>query len=561
MNEWNKLIKDENINSSDVLNSRINNISILNKYKIFYSISLNKQKRHNDEKIIIKKLIKEPKLNLTLEFQKYIYKIFLLISFLIFLKFGIKYILNKIHKDTLIPILDPPISHRNKLNYFNYKYEVPKDEYEFCNSFEPFESFNKRFKMQPIDVCRGLKSSHVCYQNNQLHYGAKSGIICKMENLVIDPSKWKEDGYTYFGPVDAKTRGCPILEHGFFNMKCEYRNKLNNINEIYDVYYNSWNYDYDSWKTEEELAPGKIVFFISRNQDSPNVYFGGIGIINALAMIYYFKLDPEKIQVVFLESMKIENDPYYDFYRLMISRGGNPIHIRDLKKKYHISTAIHVPINWDSPCFILFNKIPVCKYQTKSFYLLNQFIDKYMNIPKFTEPLSYDKETFYYPKSVKNPNSSKYKKYVTFQWRKAWPRGRKGQGRLIGNGPKLVEKIAKILPKNILVRLVDTASLTMIEQISLMRKTDYYIGVHGAGLFLSVFLPTTSILHEISLKRKTNNLLLMSFLSGHRTFCDIWDAPVVTKDESEYVYFDPDSVAKSVLKHMNEENFFNKKKK
>ena len=179
-----------------------------------------------------------------------------------------------------------------------------------------------------------------------------------------------------------------------------------------------------------------------------------------------------------------------------------------------------------------------------------------MNNQNFTEPLKYDNETFYYSKSIKNPNSPKYKKYVTFQWRKAWPLGRKGQGRLIGNGPEIVEKITKILPKNILVRLVDTASLTMIEQISLMRKTDYYIGVHGAGLFLGVFLPTTSILHEISLIKKTNNLLFMSSLSGHKTFCDIWNATVIIKDESEYVYFDPDSVAESVLKHMKEVNFF-----
>ena len=53
----------------------------------------------------------------------------------------------------------------------------------------------------------------------------------------------------------------------------------------------------------------------------------------------------------------------------------------------------------------------------------------------------------------------------------------------------------------------------------------------------------------------------MSNLSGHKTFCDIWKATVEIKDESAYVYFDPDSVAKSALKHMNETNFFHKKKK
>ena len=60
--------------------------------------------------------------------------------------------------------------------------------------------------------------------------------------------------------------------------------------------------------------------------------------------------------------------------------------------------------------------------------------------------------------------------------------------------------------------------------------------MHGAGLFLSVFLPTTSILHEISLKRKTNNLLFMSRLSGHKTFCDIFSSNVYLKeiDGSEF---------------------------
>ena len=121
----------------------------------------------------------------------------------------------------------------------------------------------------------------------------------------------------------------------------------------------------------------------------------------------------------------------------------------------------------------------------------------------------------------------------------------------------MIEKLAEVLPKNILIRLVDTASLSYKEQISIMRKTDYYIGVHGAGLFLSVFMPTTSILHEISLKKKTNNLLLMSNLSGHKTFSDIWNAKVQNLDGSQYVYFDPNEVAKSVLNHMNSSNFFN----
>ena len=496
------------------------------------------------------------------------YFIFINSIFLIFVKlYGIKFIYSLVYPpyvDTLLPILNSQEiinikNNKENLDIFPY-YEVPNNETRQCILYDPFNAFKTRFEKNQIDICRSSKSSHVCYLNNIRYFASPNGLICKMENFDIDPSKWKPDGLSYqLGPINNTNRGCPILENGFFNMKCD-EPQITNIenypyNKLYKVYLNSWNYNYNNIK-EEELAPGKIVFFISRNQDSPNLYFGGSAIINAISMIYYFRINPEQIQVVFLESMRLDNDPYYDFYKDMISRGGEPIHIRDLNKKYHISKAVHVPINWDTPCFILFKQIPRCKYQAKAFFYLNEYIDKYMNISNFIEPLTYDNETFYYPKSVVDPNSPKYTKFVTFQWRKAWPRGRKGQERLIGNGPEMIEKLAEVLPKNILIRLVDTASLTIKEQISIMRKTDYYIGVHGAGLFLSVFMPTTSILHEISLRKKTNNLLLMSSLSGHRIFCDIWDARVQDIDGSKYVYFNPNIIANSVLRHMNSTNFF-----
>ena len=426
-----------------------------------------------------------------------------------------------------------------------------------CLEYDPFSSFEKRLNESSVDLCKSSNSNHICYKNNINNYRAKNGVVCKMENVVIDPSKWKEDGYTYLGPVNSITKGCPILEKGFFNMKCESTNSISKCNVMYRTYFYSWNYNYNnSDNQEEELAPGKTVFFISRNQDSPNLFFGGAGIINALALIYLFKLQPENIQVVFLESMILNNDPYYIFYKEVISRGGTPIHIKELKKKYHISSAIHVPINWDSPCFILFSKLPHCKNPTKTFIYLNKYVDKYLNISNFTEPLKYDNETFYYSKTVTDPNSSKYTKFVTVQWRKAWPKGRKGQNRLLGNGPEILEKLTEILPKNILVRLVDTASLTLTEQISIMKKTDYFLGVHGAGLFLSVFLPAKSIVHEISLKSKTKNLLFMSILSGHKTFCDIWDIEQKEINGSNYAFFDPFSVAQAVVEHMSESNFF-----
>ena len=446
------------------------------------------------------------------------------------------------------------------IDIINDEYKVPGDENFYCKRFDPFKLIEDRFKKYPIEFCDTKTTNHICYKNLDDYFNKKNGLICKMINVVIDPSKWKSSGLNFsLGPVDNKTYGFPLLSKGFFNIDCKSKLDLSFSfnNEMYSHYINSWNYGYKSNEKYEELAPNKTVFFVSRNQDSPNIFFGGSGIINALALIKYLNLKPENIQVVFLESMFLNRDPSYIFYKNLISRGGEPIHIRNLTKKYHVSNAIHVPIMWDSPLTYKFFKIPTCKYQSKAYYYLNQYVNKYINISEFHDTMNYDNQTFYYSKTVKDPSSSIYKKFLTFQWRRQYPKGRKGQVRILGNGPEIVEKLVEKLPKNILVRLVDTAKLSMVKQISIIKKTDYFLGIHGAGLFLSAFMPTTSILHEISTPKKTINLLLVSNLSGHKTFSDILNATIKTINDCEYQFYDPEQVTSSVLKHMDENNFFN----
>ena len=349
--------------------------------------------------------------------------------------------------------------------------------------------------------------------------------------------------YIYKGPVDKINRGSPILSKGFFNIKCKLQKNFRG-NQIYNNYFKSFNYEYES-KNEDikELSPGKTVLLISRNQDSPNIFHGLSEIINVLSIMYFFNLKPENIQVVFLESMRFRNDPFYEIYENMISRGGKPIDIRNIKQKYHISSAIHVPINWDSPVFIdinVPNGYPDCKYSTQTYNIFNSLINKYLNIPNFQDSFISDNKIFYYPKSViqyfKLNNS--FNKSITIQWRKVWPEGRIFQKRILGNGPELADKLSSILPKNYLIRLVDTASLSIIDQISIMRKTDYLIGIHGAGLSLSIFMPLHSILHEILPKKNIKVLVLMSALSGHKIYSDIIKSDYKLINNNDVYFFD-----------------------
>ena len=424
-----------------------------------------------------------------------------------------------------------------------------------CEELDPINLFNKRLQVQPTTICQNGESYHICYKDDNELFASPNGVLCKMKNIILDPSKWKEGGYIYKGPVDEKSRGCPVLSKGFFNMKCETYKNYSGYDFIYDNYFNGWNYKYDNINEElEELAPGKTIFFLSRNQDSPNLFHGGSEFVNVVSLLHLFDKNPEDIQIVFLDSIVINDDPFYDLYKNLISRGGEPIYIRNLTKKYRVSSAIHVPINWDSPCFLNSEKVPSCQHPTKTYKFYNGLVDLYMDIPKFKDTFVSDNQIFYYPKSIIDSHKSNinFTKIVTFQWRRVWPKGRTRQKRILGNGPELADKLASKLPKNILLRLIDTAALPISQQISILRETDYYVGIHGAGLTLSIFAPNHCILHEVLPDINMIGLVLMGALSGHKTYSDIIESNIKDIDGNENVFFDPDSFVDVVIEHMKE---------
>ena len=433
-----------------------------------------------------------------------------------------------------------------------------EDNYK-CNQYDPIYVMGQRFKRNPLNLCRSNKSQHICFQSSKYDFYNKFyrfpyGVICMMKNFTIDPLKSKQTNLIYRGPIDKLARGSPILFKGFFNINCEKNFIHNNYSKLYSNYFNSWNYISDDENNDiEELAPGKTVFFISRNEDSPNLFHGFSEIINCLSIIYILDLKPEDIQIIFLESMNLNRETLYDLYTQIISRDNKPIYIRDLNKKYHISSGVHIPIGADSPLFMMID-IPDCKYSTITYQIINKLINKYLNISKYKDIFNSDNEIFYYPKSIIKNKNITFIKNITIQWRKVWPKGRSNQKRLLGNGPEITEQLSNILPNNFLVRLVDTAPLSLIQQISIMKNTDYFIGVHGAGLSLSIFMNKSSILHEILPNKKNKLLILMSKLSGHKSYSDIIKNKIEITEQNEYIYFDEKDFLKSIIKRMKQNN-------
>jgi len=473
--------------------------------------------------------------------------VFIMIIFISTIKYAQK---NKVNKK-VHSMNKNKIFKRKKIN------KIPK-----CQDLDPIKLFNNRLTTPFKTICKNGISQHICYLNNNSMYAGANGVICKMSNIILDPSKWNKGNYTYKGPVDNSRKGTPNLSRGFFSMKCD-KNSLSLLqgyNVMYETYFSGWDYKCKKCKHSkfyEELAPGKTIFFISRNQDSPNLYHGGSEFINALSLMYLLNLTPEDIQIIFLESMVINDDPFYDLYSNLIGRGGKPIYARDLNtnKKYHISNAVHIPINWDSPCFLRSGGVPnKCEKPTLTYNFYNKLIDNYMNITDYKDSFISDGEIFYYPKKILEnyKENVTFTKIVTFQWRRVWPKGRNNQQRILGNGPELADKLAEVLPKNILVRLIDTASLPINEQISIMRKTDYFVGIHGAGLTLSIFSPSHCIYHEVLPRYNMKGLLLMASLSGHKTYLDIINSTKKIIDTNENFFFNVDIFANKVISHMKE---------
>ena len=277
-----------------------------------------------------------------------------------------------------------------------------------CDKLDPTYIMAQRFKKPSKTICNSQESEFVCFKNSKYDYYNKlyrfqDGAICTMKNFTLDPLKSYQSNLLYKGPIDKIYRGAAILSKGFLTMNCNTKYNYKKFSKLYWNFFQSWNMDKKEAREElEELAPGKTVFFINRNEDSPNLFHGISEIINTLSVMYLFDLKPQNIQIIFLESMKIEIEPLYDLYINIISNGTKPIYLRDLTKKYHITSAVNIPVAGDSPLFLLIDS-PKCKYSTKTYKIFNYLINKYMNIPKFNDSFISDKDIFYYPSlTIKN---------------------------------------------------------------------------------------------------------------------------------------------------------------
>ena len=135
-----------------------------------------------------------------------------------------------------------------KFDLEKYKNDIKENKQKddpSCDELDPINILSRRLDSKPTTICENGKSMHICYKNDDDIFVSPNGVICKMENIILDPSKWQDRGFIYKGPVDPSSRGCPLLDKGFFNIKCENKTiKYSGYDFIYNSYFDGWNYDY-----------------------------------------------------------------------------------------------------------------------------------------------------------------------------------------------------------------------------------------------------------------------------------------------------------------------------
>ena len=79
-----------------------------------------------------------------------------------------------------------------KFDIEKYKNDIKENKQEDsprCDELDPINILSRRLESNPTIICENGKSIHICYKNDDSIFVAQNGVICKMERIILDPSK------------------------------------------------------------------------------------------------------------------------------------------------------------------------------------------------------------------------------------------------------------------------------------------------------------------------------------------------------------------------------------
>jgi protein O-GlcNAc transferase len=175
-------------------------------------------------------------------------------------------------------------------------------------------------------------------------------------------------------------------------------------------------------------------------------------------------IDEETSQVVILD--EAPEGPYFELWNLLARQ---PVQ-RLASLSPGCLTNVIIPLPGASNPLWQGDWVPGDCKDSKT---LSVFVDRILNLLSFTE--------------VRDPSAPLTVTFID----------RKGSRRLLNQESLLSTLRNTYSSENFTLNIVDFASITLREQISIVRNTDVLVGVHGAGLTHGMFLPPRSAVVEI----------------------------------------------------------------
>ena len=364
-----------------------------------------------------------------------------------------------------------------------------KCEHEKETYIGRYPFFEKDFKIDKERLATWLKNtSIVTFCDSKMKVFDRKFVL--MQNVTLNAYKWDVLNFakggeelTEFKDKYMRDDKNEILQpkKGLFAMSCTHHEYLDELSsdEVPLLKYTSFsriNKDTDklalSDRRKSIVRPDYVSNFtiaIAR-EDYANIYHVTLHTFNIFLMLMAFKQQPLQISILLLDAHpKAETD---DFFLTLF---GPLIRIGHLKRSvYFKNLVLSIPEN----------KSPLSKYSFLTLAYLEEFRSFVLN------------RYFINNSSVQDCKEIK----ITLIWRRDkvyHPRNMMGSvQRKIFNEAELFQTLDEKYPQHC-IRGFLLETMPMVEQLKIIKNTDILIGMHGAGLTHTLYLPKESGLIEL----------------------------------------------------------------
>ena len=378
-----------------------------------------------------------------------------------------------------------------------------------------------------------VKSSVDQNDNTFQHWLGKEAVLCnskfigynnlfaRLRNVTLDPSKGEgRKGGENISDVfnQAEDAEYFILQKGYFKLNC--KDKLQYSFKLKDHLFNWFNVIDTDTQNDAKIVKKRWTIAVMRYEYA-NLYHTMTDYYNAFLMTTKFNLNPEDTDILFIDGHPVGAlDSTWEMLFGNVTRAGR----------------VNEPVLYENMIWNMLGYYsPLNEHKTPAIPLVEQFRQFFLSRHGINREkmLSCDKLT------------------VLFLWRRdylAHPRNPSGKvSRKVKNEDELISGVNDLLPGHD-VRGIQIDKFTMKMQLQLISETDILIGMHGAGLAHTLFLPPHAGLIELYPKYwPTANRHFRAMAQWRHLHYSVWANSVPSRELADkYTLVDKAAVVKMV---------------